>query len=320
MSTVVVDAAGAAMGGASRLLAELDTYVARSSRADVRVVGRQHTLRASWLLRRERSAATADRRIALNNVSFVAPGGERIVLLRNALHFPRAHEEPGLPPRAARRVAVEARAVRLAALRADLLVVPSTSMAERVARWLPSTRARTVVWPHPVSPRTSSGPREEGLVLCPVLMAPYKRMDHWLALLAAAARGLEVEGRRVRIEVTATAEELTAAGLGGSDLVGLGRLSVPEVERALNRAAVVYFPTTLESFGYPLAEARANGQPVLARDTAHNREVAGDALVPFDATTEDLARALARALGTTVPSTVASSADEYFGRLLGPVS
>ena len=41
-----------------------------------------------------------------------------------------------------------------------------------------------------------------------------------------------------------------------------------------SRCRAVYFPTGLESFGCPLAEARVNGVPVIARDTPQNREIA----------------------------------------------
>ena len=49
----------------------------------------------------------------------------------------------------------------------------------------------------------------------------------------------------------------------------------------VGRARAVYFPGGLESFGYPLAEARAGGRPVIARDTAQNREIAGPALCGY---------------------------------------
>ena len=47
------------------------------------------------------------------------------------------------------------------------------------------------------------------------------------------------------------------------------------------RSRAIYFPTGLESFGYPLAEARVSGQPAIARDTAQNREIAGPALCGY---------------------------------------
>lgn len=313
---VAVDAAGAAMGGASRLLVELRRYLSEQDRHDILLLGADRSLDLPWLLQREVAARGVVSRIALNNVAFVAGGARRSVLLRNALHFPVPDEEYLLPTRARRQVAVEARVVRMAARRADVLVAPSSGMAERVQRWLPSVATRLVVWPHPVSPRTSAEPRVPGLVLCPVLLAPYKKMGRWLRLLARAAELVRAEGSDVRIEVTATEGELSAEGLGGLELVALGRLSVVEVERALTRASVIFYPTTVESFGYPLAEARVNGQAVLGADTPHNREVAGSALVPFVPDVDGMARALALALTREVVASTPESPVAYFDRLL----
>lgn len=320
MSEVVVDAAGAAMGGASRLLVELDRYLETSSRADVTVLGASRRLEPSWLFRREAQARGSTRRIALNNVSFVTSGGHRSVLLRNALHFPLPGERHLLPSGSSRKVAIEGRVVRMAALRADLLIAPSSSMADRVRRWLPSTTERTVVWPHPVSPRTGPAVREPGLVVCPILFAPYKKLGRPLRLLSEAAGVLRQRGIEVRIEVTAAEQELVAEGLSGAGLVALGRLDVADVEHALARATAVFYPTTVESFGYPLAEARVNGQAVLAVESPHNREVAGAALVPFAtdaAEPTDLVTALEHALHAEVKADPVERPGCYFDRLLG---
>lgn len=299
---------------------ELDRYLEGSARSDVLVLGAGRRLEPSWLVRREVEARGSTRRIALNNVSFVALGGHRSVLLRNALHFPFPWERHLLPPGSARKVAIEAHVVRIAALRADLLIAPSSSMADRVRRWLPSTTDRTVVWPHPVSPRGGDAVREPGLVVCPVLFAPYKKLGPPLRLLSKAAGLLRQRGTEVRIEVTATEQELVAEGLSDAGFAALGRLNVAEVEHALARATAVFYPTTVESFGYPLAEARVNGQPVLAPGNRHNREVAGAALVPFatDAAEEmDLVRALEHALHAEVKANPVERPGCYFDRLLG---
>jgi glycosyltransferase involved in cell wall biosynthesis len=58
---------------------------------------------------------------------------------------------------------------------------------------------------------------------------------------------------------------------------------------------VFAFPSLVESFGFPLVEAMAKGLPVVAADTASNREVAGNAgsyFSPFDS--EALATMLGR--------------------------
>ena len=61
----------------------------------------------------------------------------------------------------------------------------------------------------------------------------------------------------------------------------MGRLPHSELRDLQARSRAIYFPTDLESFGYPLAEARVSGQPVIARDIAQNREIAGPALCGY---------------------------------------
>ena len=86
------------------------------------------------------------------------------------------------------------------------------------------------------------------------------------------------------------------------------------------RSRAIYFPTGLESFGYPLAEARVSGQPVIARDTAQNREIAGPALCGYTLGDPDsLRRAVEVALTADVaPDPGPFDPDQYFGWLLGP--
>ena len=91
--------------------------------------------------------------------------------------------------------------MRLAAWRADVLVVPCTAMAERVRRALPAAGTRIVVRAHPVSAGSIPAGRRDPAILCPVLFAPYKQMGERLAELLAALRRLGP--RSVRVRVTA---------------------------------------------------------------------------------------------------------------------
>ena len=194
--TVVVDAAGARVGGAARYLDELRRYLERSRRGDVTVIGAGRGLCPAWLLRREasRGVLRARRRVALNNVGFCGPGGERWTLLGNALHFLSAGEEAeldrGLRARARRQAAI----VRLAARRSDVLVVPSTAMAGRVTQAMPGISDRVVVRPHPVSACPAPVTEAEPAIACPVLFAPYKHMPQRLRELARRAGGLRGPG------------------------------------------------------------------------------------------------------------------------------
>ncbi len=316
-AAVTVDIAGAREGGAARFGAELYSYLARTGRTDVTVIGAGRRLDAGWLVRRELAAA-GRRRVALNNVGFVSPGGERWALLRNALHFLIGDEASCLDSSLRSVSRWQAAVVRLAARRADVLVVPSAAMADRVASILPSVGSRIVVRPHPVSadaiPRL---PRDQA-ILCPVLFAPYKQMTQRLAELLAAMAGHADPAVRLRVTADRRDVPKDVADHPRVDLVG--RLDQHKLSQLWARSRAIYFPTGLESFGYPLAEARVSGQPVIARETAQNREIAGAALCGFRPGDQaSLRDAIERALATQVaPDPEAFDPDAYFTWMLGP--
>jgi len=175
--------------------------------------------------------------------------------------------------------------------------------------------------PHPVSPLPtdgevigSSGPN----VLCPILDAPYKYLAAHLRDLLEAV-GSTSELADVQLQVTSTESELTSMGLIGQErLVALGRLPPAALADAMRAAAVLFFPTTLESFGYPLAEARVNRIPVVAKRTTLTEEVAGDVLVPYEhKSTSSLREALVSALALKPEPLVENpfDPDRYFRRL-----
>ncbi len=314
---VTVDIAGAQMGGAARYAAELRGYLARTERQDVRVIGADRHVNPAWLLRRETVRPKSARRVAVNNVSFISPGGQRWAQLRNALHFLTDDEAASLDPALRTSVRREAVVVRLTARRADVLVVPCTAMAERVTRVLPVVRSRMVVRPHPVSAGPARPGAREAAILCPVLFAPYKQMDERLTELLGAVDGYGDPA--VRVRVTADRGHLPPAVASSPRLEFLGRIDQRDLQQVWARSRAIYFPTGLESFGYPLAEARANGQPVIARETAQNREIAGPALCGFDPGEPDsLRHAVKCALTAEVaPDPLPFDPDAYFGWLLG---
>jgi glycosyltransferase involved in cell wall biosynthesis len=321
-ATALVDIAGAQMGGAARYAAELRSYLKRSTRPDVQVLGGSRNVGPGWLLQRESPRYRAARRVAANNVSFVGPGSERWVLLRNALHFVTPGEAERLDPALRASVQREAAVVRLAARRADVLIVPSTAMAERVTRALPWAAERVTVRPHPVSatpgvPPPDVAAPDDPAIFCPVLFAPYKDMAGRLGELLTALSDYGDDS--VRIRVTASPADLPPTLAGDARLEFLGRVEASDLWREWARCRACYFPTGLESFGYPLAEARALGRPVIARDTAQNREIAGAALCGFDpADVGSLGQAVKMALTAEVaPDPAPFDPDCYFDWLLG---
>ena len=317
-AAVTVDAAGAQMGGAARFLVELRGYLERTGREDVEIIGSRRRVRPDWLLRRELSSPARSRRVALNNVSFVTPGGQRWTLLHGPMHFLTEEEQARLDPAQRASVRRKAVVVHLAARRSDVIVAPSTAMTERIVTVMPDLSSRVVVRPNPVS--VPSTPRLPGdpVILCPVLFAPQKQMPQRLTELLTAVGDLEDPS--VRVQVTARAAEVPAAVARHPQVELVGRLPYSELREMWARSRAIYFPTDLESFGYPLAEARVSGQPVIARDTALNREIAGPALCRYTfGDPESLRQAVQAALTADVaPDPGPFDPDRYFGWMLGP--
>ena len=199
--------------------AEVWGYLERSARDDIKVIGARRRLSPAWLAAREAAAVRRSRRVALNNVGFLTPGGERWTLISNALHFLTGPEAAALDPGLRAAVSRQARVVHGAARRSDVLIAPCTAMAGRITAALPDVADRVVVRMHPVSAGSAAAgaacagpvpPRrpDESLILCPVLFAPYKHMADRLAEWLAAADGTLDDS--VRMIVTANTAQVPA--------------------------------------------------------------------------------------------------------------
>jgi hypothetical protein len=314
---VTVDLAGGATGGAGRYRSEILAHLKRSGRQDVKIIGMQRRLDAAWLVCREAAAMRRGRRVALNNVGFFAPGGERWTLLTNALHFLTEAEAAALDPALRAMAARQAMVVHRAARRSDVLIAPCTAMAERVAAILPDVAKRTVVRMHPISANPVPSRPDGQLILCPVIFESYKHMPRRLTeWLSAVDNSLDPS---VRMMVTASPAEVPASLAASPRLDFVGRLEQADLNHLRARSQAIFFPPGLESFGCAPAEARVNGQPVIARDTPQNREIAGRALCGFIVGDQDSLRhatdiALTRKV---IPDPVPFDPDAYFGWMLG---
>ena len=316
-ATVFVDAAGGTVGGAGRFRVELYQYLARTGREDVRLIGAFRRIDPAWLIRREMNIPTRSRRVALNNLSFLTPGGARWTRLGNPLDFLTDDEwsklHPSLQKESRRRTPI----VRMAARRSDVIVTPSTAMAERVGHIMPGLRSRITPRLNPVSPDSVPKMAREPVILCPVIFSPYKHMIERLTEWVTAVD--EHIDPQVRMLVTADKTELPDELACHPRIELVGQLSHAELRLLWARSQAIYFPTGIESFGFPLAEARVNGQPVIARDTAQNKEIAGPALCGFKVSdTDSLRDATQRALTTKIaPDPAPFEPDAYFNWLLG---
>jgi glycosyltransferase involved in cell wall biosynthesis len=315
-AAVTIDLAGGDLGGAARYRDELSGYLARRARHDIRLIGAHRRLSPAWLAAREAAAARRSRRIALNNVGFLAAGGERWTLLTNALHFLTGAEMAALDRGLQAAVARQAGIVRRAARRSDVLIAPCTAMAERIVAVLPDVADRVTVRMHPVSAFTAVGRPRGALILCPVLFAPYKHMAERIGDWIGA---VEVMNDSVRLIVTASPAEVPASLATNPRLHFVGRLSVAQTRELWARCQAIYFPTGLESFGCALAEARVNGVPVIARDTPQNREIADTALCGYTLGDADsLRHSTEAALSLRLtPDPEPFDPDAYFDWMLG---
>ena len=306
------------MGGAARFRAELYNYLERTGRRDVGIIGAERRLDRAWLMRRELAGHRRLRRVALNNVGFVIPGGERWTLLGNALHFLTESEISRLDPSLRTVAKRQAAVVRLAARRSDVLIAPCSAMAERVAHIMPDAKKRLVVRMHPVSPRAATRANSDQIILCPIIFELYKHMPARLSEWLAATEG-HIDPS-IKMLVTASPAEVPASLARNPRLGLIGRIDHDQLSQLWSRSCAIYFPTGLESFGFPLAEARVNGQPVIARDTKQNREIAGSALCGFTLGNPDsLRQASELALMTNIPPQPAPfDPNTYFDWLLGP--
>jgi glycosyltransferase involved in cell wall biosynthesis len=317
-TTVFIDAAGGTVGGGARFRVELYQYLKRSGRKDIRLIGMNRQINPAWLFRREMSRPARGRIVALNNVSFVTPGGERWTRLGNPLDFLTDEEWSTLDPSLKAGTRVRAPIVRLAARRSHVLVTPSAAMAERVSRVLPSLRSRIKPRLNPVSADSIPRMPREPIILCPVLFAPYK---HMIARLTELLAAIDNYGdRSVRLLVTADQAEVPAALVRHPRIELVGRIPHSKLRGLWARSRAIFFPSGIESFGFPLAEARVNGQPVIARDTTQNREIAGPALCGYTVGDADsLSSATELALTTEIePDPAPFEPDAYFSWLLGP--
>jgi hypothetical protein len=316
-AAVVVDVAGGPTGGAARYRLELYRYLSRTGRQDVQVIGGERRVTPSWLLRREAAWPIRGRRISVTNVGFVSPGGERWTKLGNALHFLSEKELAQLDPALRTTVQRQAKVIHMAARRSHVLFAPSAAMADRVRRSLPALRSRVTHRLNPISANLIPRMPREHAILCPVLFGPYKHMTTRLAELTEA---IEHNGDpSVRVLVTADRDEVPASLASHPQIDLIGHLPHVKLRDLWARCRAIYFPTEIESFGFPLAEARVSGHPVIARNTSQNQEIAGSALCGYNVgDSVSLQKAVSDALTKTVtPDPAPFDPDAYFTWLLG---
>ena len=131
-------------------------------------------------------------------------------------------------------------------------------------------------------------PGEQMRVACISLFRPYKNFE----VLMPALRRLRDSGVPAEVHLTLDSQYEPAvrallneaARFGVADMVvNHGELGRAELAALYRSSHLFVFPSVCESFGFPQVEAMAFGLPVIAADTAVNRELCGEAASYFPA-------------------------------------
>ncbi|MCS4058424.1 glycosyltransferase involved in cell wall biosynthesis [Salinibacter ruber] len=135
--------------------------------------------------------------------------------------------------------------------------------------------------------RRVKGWREQGNVV--LLYVSFYAVHKNFETLTDALRLLKQKGWSVKL-VTTTSRETTGDkeahdrwqqriddhGLG-DNIFEAGTIEHGKIHRLYRASDLFVFPSFTESFGHPMVEAMASGLPIVAADTAVNREICGSA-------------------------------------------
>lgn len=315
---IVVDCAGAVQGGAARFLREVEAYLEQAQLPNVELIGKGQRLTTRWLMKREVLAASAVRRISLNNAGFINPKGTNVTLLHNILQFATASDLKRLAYSPPSRLRVQIPIVRLFARSSSILVVPCSRMAEQVAAVSPALKHKLEVRFHPISSPDWAGtlPKNSRDVLLPIVPSPYKKLDQHILEFLEASDG--IDGLPVNIVVPTDPNRFPEL-LTHPRIKFIGAQTSDEMDRWWRDSAAVLFPTEFEAFGFPLGEARVYGRNVIAQDTAQNREIAGQSLQSYTRHDHQSFRSAIEQAVATIPEPdpVPFTPKSYFDDLLG---
>jgi glycosyltransferase involved in cell wall biosynthesis len=243
----------------------------------------------------------------------------QVLLVRNALHFSRIYATKILARKVmSRRLEnlLRRRLICQSAKAADIVMTPSESMLDDLNLWCFVPPEKTLVNYYGVNTALLQATRrssDNGVASPHVrlvytsLYAEHKNVITLLrALLELVKSGIDcrlvttADPNWEQASWTSTWQE-DARVAASPELVQHLEFKSPgtveEMAELYVGADVFVYPSVIESFGHPLVEAMAVGLPIVAADSAVNRELCRDAAIyfsPFDAT--DFARQIRRVL------------------------
>lgn len=290
-------------------------------------VGSQTWRKRLWwdqvTLRRFLKDQHADALYSAANFGMLRSPVPQALLLQNALYFSDLYQRT-LLPRYGWSVRLNFRLRRWlmieSARHAGLVMAPTQALLDGLVRATTVSPAKTLVNPYGVdvpgrggrtqdapesdNPAAGRKPTDSVRLLYISLYSDYKNLSTLLKALPLLNRN---GGRRFALTTTVNPDsetwpvtraedlELARSAAVASAVRFTGRLSREQTAAAYGQSDIFVFPSLVESFGFPMAEAMAAGLPIVAAGTEPNREVCGDAAVyfePFDPA--DLANQVAR--------------------------
>lgn len=232
----------------------------------------------------------------------------QLLLVRNALHFSRVYMEL-FWRRKSLRARVEFRVRRWLILRsvqsADVVMLPTRATLDDLRRHVDVSPQKALVNPYGVSIESAhpggvgmgaGKPRpSDSRALRLLYVSLYSEHKNLSTLLKALPILNRQGGKAFGLRTTANPgwklarttvtyqEDLALARLPeiAKWVEFVGPVEMNQTQQLYRDADIVVFPSLIESFGHPMAEAMAHGLPIVAADTPVNREVCGEAAVYF---------------------------------------
>lgn len=256
-----------------------------------------------------RQAAPGDVLFCFNGLPPLRPaGGARVIVYVQTRHLLVRHREAGEPLRGVLRVALERRWLRLGLRNCHEMWVQTPAMAELARSVFPGLEVRVLPF---VDDDLAQRLRDAGTAARRDVPAPSAASFFYPAdgvphknhgALVRAWHALAGRGCRPVLYLTLPAadhervlRELPPAATPPR-IVNLGPLAREQVLQRLAASSALIFPSTLESFGLPLLEARALGVPVLASERDFVRDVCEPQQTFDPASPESIADAVQRFL------------------------